>query len=127
MIGVWRAILTFCEEPLERRSGDINTSFLPNNVRIYFTALLNPAKCPEQRGDCFDRSRREPFCTVFLGQLGESVCVSTRGSLPRRTRRTDRPSRNNADPDTMRFALAPRFLHQDCKSPTGCVRISGDG
>jgi hypothetical protein len=45
-----------------------------------------------------DSSRHEPFCTVLLEQLSESVGVS-KGQFARQTRGPDLPSRNRADPD----------------------------
>jgi hypothetical protein len=67
-------------------------------------------------------SRHEPFCTVLLEQVSESIGVS-KGQFARQTRRPDLPSRNRADPDTVCPAAPVVFIK--LQWATGCVRING--
>ena len=68
-------------------------------------------------------SRHEPFCTVLLQQMSESIGV-LKEQLGRQTRRPGLPSRNRADPNTETVCPAAPVVFTKLQSTAGCVRIS---
>src|SRR5208282_5242304 len=87
---------------------------LPLSVRTAYIRKPQPAmrfldgsksrKARIGRETLSDSSRHEPFCTVLLEQVSESIGVS-KGQFARQTRRPELPSRNRAGPDTAYPAL----------------------
>ncbi len=125
----WRAIFLLPGEPLGKRVGDIIPSFCANNDK--YILRFPWAKCESKNHSppcvCWygsksskahglkeivsDGRRYEPFCTVLLEKVSESIGVS-KGQLARQTRRPDLPSRNRLTQTRTRFASRSGRLHK---------------